>query len=150
MSQAEQDEAFWETVEVYTSHGFGECGDFALALAELHGPTARIGIIIDEDGRPWSDEVPFDIAHVYVSLPEQDCYDAKGRRSPREMAADFNLRRYRFGPLLTPTEFVAQFCPPFHAPTPEYTLPAQAFIEQHRSLYGLTPPTQSRTRRPPR
>lgn len=86
------------------------CGIFAVAKA-LTEPGSQIYIISNLSGESWSRQFPYEITHVFVNVPGQGQYDVKGRRSPEEMASDFNLAKNNYsikGPF-DPKEFAQKF-----------------------------------------
>jgi 8-oxo-dGTP pyrophosphatase MutT (NUDIX family)/GNAT superfamily N-acetyltransferase len=68
------------------------CAIFAVALCQLH-PKSEIGVIVDREGEPWNENIPYEMSHVYCSTPSAN-YDVKGQRSVEQMAADFHIGHY--------------------------------------------------------
>jgi hypothetical protein len=65
-------------------------GIFAYALAKLFNQ-GKIYILSDLYGEDWSDDIPYEITHVYFSPDRKILIDAKGRRTESAMAKDFAL-----------------------------------------------------------
>jgi hypothetical protein len=65
-------------------------GIFAYALAKLFNQ-GKIYILSDLYGEDWSDDIPYEVTHVYFSPGKKILIDAKGCRSESAMAKDFAL-----------------------------------------------------------
>jgi GNAT superfamily N-acetyltransferase len=65
------------------------CGIFAIALALLN-PGSTIGYISNDTGERWNDVTP-EMTHVFCVIPGVGTFDAKGKRTIDQMAADFTL-----------------------------------------------------------
>jgi ADP-ribose pyrophosphatase YjhB (NUDIX family) len=83
------------------------CGIFAVALCEFH-PKADIKCISDPEGEAWSDDVPFEMSHVYCSTPSGN-YDVNGEHSVESMASSLNMGNYRVIGGWSPKEFASKY-----------------------------------------
>lgn len=94
-------------IDYYMNEG---CGIFAVALG-LNYSGSEVYIISNNNGESWGRSFPYEITHVFVKLPNQGTWDAKGQRTIAQMAKDFYLDQGQYsvkGPF-GPTEFAGKF-----------------------------------------
>jgi predicted nucleotidyltransferase len=86
------------------------CGIFAVAMA-LTKPGSQIYIISNKSGESWSKSFPYEITHVFVSVPNKGQYDVHGQRSIEAMTHDFGLSKGDYGIKgpFDPKEFFTKF-----------------------------------------
>ena len=83
------------------------CGAMAIALAEKLG-SDKLYVISAKNGKLWGDEFDYEISHVFV-VKNGKTYDAKGERSPKEMAAELGIVEFEIKGPWTPGTFQAEF-----------------------------------------
>jgi ribosomal protein S18 acetylase RimI-like enzyme len=85
------------------------CGIYALAVASKY-PNAEIYIISRNHGEEWSRSIPYEITHVFCRVPGEGDFDVRGKRTPDQMAADFDTANdYSIKGPWSPQEFYAKF-----------------------------------------
>lgn len=96
-----------EQISYYLREG---SGIFAYALAKLFNQ-GKIYILSDLYGEDWSDDIPYEVTHVYFSPGKKILIDAKGCRSELAMAKDFALAggNYKIIGGFEPNEFKKNF-----------------------------------------
>lgn len=100
-----------QTIEEQLSYYLQEgSGIFAFALAQVFNQ-GKIYILSDLYGEDWSDDIPYEVTHVYFSPDRKILIDAKGCRSEKAMAKDFALAggNYKIIGGFEPNEFKKHF-----------------------------------------
>lgn len=126
-----------EQISYYLREG---SGIFAYALAKLFSQ-GKIYILSDLYGEDWSDDIPYEVTHVYYSPGKKILIDAKGCRSESAMAKDFALAggNYKVIGGFEPNEFRKNFMGssnkyPLFGKQSDIIL-AENLIKQYSNLY---------------
>jgi hypothetical protein len=117
-------------------------GIFAYALAKLFNQ-GKIYILSDLYGEDWSDDIPYEVTHVYFSPDRKILIDAKGRRTESAMAKDFALAggNYKIIGGFEPNDFKKHFMGssnkyPLFGKNSDIIL-AQELIKKYSNIYLL-------------
>ena len=102
-NNVEEDDAFFsESYYMQEGHAM-----FAVALSRLK-PGGSIFILSNINEPPFSEDYDLQFTHVFYKH-ENNCYDAKGKRSVDEMKADLLEGEYDLIEIKTPDYFMSKF-----------------------------------------